>query len=52
MKSLVLDTNVAVAWYLPEDFSAAARRWQSRLLDNEVRLVVPSLRLRHTMLST
>lgn len=45
MRSLVLDTNVAVAWYLPEKFSDAARLWRSRLLDNEVRLVVPSLHL-------
>jgi len=43
MRALVLDTNVAVAWYLPEDFSDAAREWQSRLLDNEVQLVVPTL---------
>ena len=43
MRSLVLDTSVAVAWYLPETFRAAARAWQSRLLDGRVRLVVPGL---------
>lgn len=43
MKTLVLDTSVAIAWYLPETFSAAARTWQERLLDSKVRLVVPSL---------
>lgn len=43
MRGLVLDTSVAIAWYLPEDFSDAARVWQSRLLDNEVQFVVPSL---------
>ena len=43
MKTLVLDTSVAVAWYLPEAFGAAARAWQARLLDAKVRLVVPSL---------
>lgn len=43
MRALVLDTSVAIAWYLPETFRAAARVWQSRLLDGRVRLVVPSL---------
>ncbi len=43
MTTLVLDTSVAVAWYLPEAFSAAARVWQTRLLDGQVRLLVPSL---------
>ena len=43
MRSLVLDTSVAIAWYLPETFRAAARAWQSRLLDGRVRLVVPGL---------
>jgi predicted nucleic acid-binding protein len=43
VRSLVLDTSVAVAWYLPESFRGAARAWQSRLLDGRVRLVVPSL---------
>jgi predicted nucleic acid-binding protein len=43
VRSLVLDTSVAIAWYLPETFRAAARVWQSRLLDARVRLVVPGL---------
>jgi predicted nucleic acid-binding protein len=43
VKSLVLDTSVAVAWYLPETFGASARAWQQRLLDAKVRRVVPSL---------
>jgi predicted nucleic acid-binding protein len=43
VRSLVLDTSVAIAWYLPEAFRAAARVWQSRLLDGRVRLVVPGL---------
>jgi len=43
VRSLVLDTSVAIAWYLPETFRAAARAWQSRLLDGRVRLVVPGL---------
>jgi len=43
VKTLVLDTSVAAAWYLPETFAVAARRWQARLLDGQVRLIVPSL---------
>ena len=43
MKELVLDTSVAVAWYLPEDFSAAARRWQQSLLAEQIALFAPSL---------
>ena len=39
----VLDTSVAVAWYLPESFSAAARRWQRLLLDGQAELYVPLL---------
>lgn len=43
MRSLVLDTSVAIAWYLPEAFAPAARSYQKQLLDGGVRLVVPSL---------
>lgn len=43
MRTLVLDTSVAVAWYLPETFAPAARSWQKQLLDGRVRFVVPSL---------
>jgi len=43
VRSLVLDTSVAIAWYLPETFRSAARAWQSQLLDGRVRLVVPGL---------
>jgi predicted nucleic acid-binding protein len=39
----VVDTSVAVAWYLPEGFSAAARRWQRQMLEGTAELVVPSL---------
>lgn len=39
----VVDTSVAVAWYLPESFSAAARRWQRRMLDGSAELLIPSL---------
>ena len=39
----VVDTGVAVAWYLPERFSAAARGWQRRMLDGSAELLIPSL---------
>ena len=43
MSSYVVDTNVALAWYLEEEFSAAARAWQDRLLGGKARLLIPSL---------
>ncbi|MCL4809095.1 MAG: type II toxin-antitoxin system VapC family toxin [Thermoanaerobaculia bacterium] len=43
MRPLVLDTSVAIAWYLPEAFAPAARSWQKQLLDGRARFVVPSL---------
>lgn len=43
MSSAVLDTSVAIAWYLPETFSARARSWQRKLLEGEIELFVPSL---------
>ena len=43
MITAVLDTSVAVAWYLEEAFSPEAREWQARLLDGRARLIVPSL---------
>ena len=43
MRSLVLDTSVAIAWYLPESFSTEARRWQRLLLEGEVAFMVPGL---------
>ena len=43
MSAFVLDTGVAIAWYLPEDFSPAARRWQRELVAGQVELVVPGL---------
>ncbi len=39
----ILDTSVAVAWYLPESFAPAARRWQRMMLEGRVELRVPSL---------
>lgn len=43
MRTLVLDASVAVAWYLPEVFSDAAKSWQRHLLEGRVELLVPSL---------
>jgi predicted nucleic acid-binding protein len=43
VKTLVLDTSVAMAWYLPESFSTAARRWQRLMLEGEIAFVVPGL---------
>ncbi len=43
MNTYVLDTSVAVAWYLEEAFSASARVWQERLLAGKVVLLVPLL---------
>jgi predicted nucleic acid-binding protein len=43
MSTYVLDTSVAVAWYLDEAFSVSARQWQDRLLQGKVTLIVPGL---------
>jgi predicted nucleic acid-binding protein len=43
VNTYVLDTSVAVAWYLEEAFSASARAWQQRLLSGKVVFIVPSL---------
>jgi predicted nucleic acid-binding protein len=40
-RTFVLDTSVAIAWYLPETFSTEAREWQKNLLKNTVALLVP-----------
>jgi len=39
----ILDTSVAVAWYLPESFSSAARQWQRMMLEGRAELWAPSL---------
>jgi len=43
LSALVLDTSVAVAWYLPEEFAPEARAYRDRLLDGKLQLIVPSL---------
>ncbi len=43
MSSFVLDTSVAVAWYLPEVFAGSARTWQARMLEERVHFHVPTL---------
>jgi predicted nucleic acid-binding protein len=39
----VLDASTALAWYLPEIFQDAARRWQRDALAQRVHFAVPSL---------
>ncbi|NQU40130.1 MAG: type II toxin-antitoxin system VapC family toxin [Lentisphaerae bacterium] len=41
--TVVVDTSVAVAWYLNETFSTEARRWQDRMLSGQDTLLVPRL---------
>lgn len=43
MTAHVLDASTALAWYLPDDFQAAARDWQREALARQVRFYVPSL---------
>jgi predicted nucleic acid-binding protein len=43
MNTYVLDTSVAIGWYLEEAFSASARTWQGKLLEGKIILLVPSL---------
>lgn len=43
MNTRILDTSVAIAWYLPETFSAGARSWRDRILSGMIRALVPSL---------
>lgn len=45
MRSYVLDTSVAAAWYLPEEFSPAARKWQQDMVEERIALIAPSLHL-------
>ena len=40
---VVVDTSVAVAWYVQERFSSSAREWQDRILAGEVHAMVPPL---------
>lgn len=39
----IIDTSVAVAWYLTESFSSPAREWQQKILLGQVHAMVPSL---------
>jgi predicted nucleic acid-binding protein len=43
VSTFVLDTSVAIAWYLPEVFADSARAWQGRMLEERLRFVVPTL---------
>jgi predicted nucleic acid-binding protein len=41
--TIVVDTSVAVAWYLSESFSKPARVWQEKILTGQAHALVPSL---------
>lgn len=43
MTTYVLDASVALAWYLPEEFAAAARKWQRKMMQGEATFLVPRL---------
>lgn len=43
MNAYVLDTSVAIAWYLNESFSPAARSWQNKLFTGKISILTPSL---------
>ena len=43
MNTYVLDTSVAVGWYLDEAFSPSARTWQEKMMRGKIVLLVPSL---------
>jgi predicted nucleic acid-binding protein len=45
MTRRVLDTSVAIAWYLPEPWAATARDWRRRFMDGDVEFIVPHLHL-------
>lgn len=39
----ILDTSVACAWYLPENFATAARVWQKKMIAGDVQFIAPAL---------
>ncbi|MFH0880850.1 MAG: type II toxin-antitoxin system VapC family toxin [Lentisphaerota bacterium] len=41
--NVVIDTSVAVAWYITEQFSESARMWHTQMLEGKVHALVPSL---------
>jgi predicted nucleic acid-binding protein len=43
MITRILDTSVAIAWYLPEVFSVSARLWNEKFRREDVRFIVPPL---------
>jgi predicted nucleic acid-binding protein len=43
MTARILDTSVAIAWYLPERYSIEARVWRTALVEGRARLIVPGL---------
>lgn len=43
MKQIVLDTSVAIAWYLPESITLSARKWRDAMVKRRMDLIAPSL---------
>lgn len=43
MSSYILDTSVAVSWYIDEIFSESARNYQKQLINHQDRFYVPPL---------
>jgi len=41
--NVILDTSVAIAWYLSETFSGPARQWHEKILTGRVHALVPPL---------
>ncbi|MBP7829393.1 MAG: type II toxin-antitoxin system VapC family toxin [Kiritimatiellae bacterium] len=41
--NVILDTSVAIAWYLNESCSGPARQWQEKILSGRVHAAVPAL---------
>ena len=43
MSTYVVDTSVLLAWYLPEAHSKSAKEWRKKMIEDSVKLIVPSL---------
>lgn len=43
MSNFILDTSIAVSWYIEEVFSESARHYQTQLINNQNRFYIPAL---------
>ena len=43
MRTYVVDTSVALAWYFPDVFATAAREWRDQWLGGRIELIAPPL---------